>query len=135
MDAQDPAPEVVKTPTVEAVEKAQVTEVSSQTSQEDDGVGEKTIAQIDLDRVGETDAYILDEDLLKAKLGLPQDAVLKKASDGKTVLIPQPTDDPVDPLNWPRWKKSLVLSVIALAAAVPDYAGSTGAVALLPQAQ
>lgn len=32
---------------------------------------------------------------------------LKLANDGKTVLIPQPCDDPDDPLNW-SWKKKHV---------------------------
>lgn len=32
---------------------------------------------------------------------------LKLAKDGKTVLIPQPSDDPNDPLNW-SWKKKHV---------------------------
>lgn len=32
---------------------------------------------------------------------------LKLAKDGKTVLIPQPSDDPDDPLNW-SWKKKHV---------------------------
>ncbi len=24
------------------------------------------------------------------------------------VLVPQPTDDPNDPLNWPQWRKHMV---------------------------
>lgn len=28
--------------------------------------------------------------------------------DSHIVLVPQPTDDPNDPLNWPRWKKHTV---------------------------
>lgn len=37
-------------------------------------------------------------------------AALKHASgrDSHIVLVPQPTDDPNDPLNWPRWKKHMV---------------------------
>ncbi|KAH7152563.1 hypothetical protein EDB81DRAFT_881531 [Dactylonectria macrodidyma] len=33
--------------------------------------------------------------------GLDGQLSLKVASDGHTVLLPQPTDDPRDPLNWP----------------------------------
>jgi len=32
---------------------------------------------------------------------------LKLAKDGKTILIPQPTEDPEDPLNW-SWRKKHV---------------------------
>lgn len=28
--------------------------------------------------------------------------------DSHIVLVPQPTDDPNDPLNWPTWKKHMV---------------------------
>jgi hypothetical protein len=90
-------------------------------------------ATIDLDRVGETEGYVLDEAQLKAKLGLAPDVALKKSKKG-VVLIPQPTEDPDDPLNWPRWKKSLILLVIAVNACTADYSAATGASALIPQA-
>ncbi|RMZ88129.1 hypothetical protein DV736_g4653, partial [Chaetothyriales sp. CBS 134916] len=35
---------------------------------------------------------------------------------GDVVLIPQPTDDSEDPLNWPMWKKILIFASVALAA-------------------
>lgn len=50
--------------------------------------------------------------------GLPEDRpatelALKYDKSGTTVLIPQPSDDPNDPLNWPRWRKELfLLSII-----------------------
>lgn len=31
------------------------------------------------------------------------------------VLVPQPSDDPLDPLNWPLSKKILTLGIISLA--------------------
>jgi len=89
---------------------------------------------IDLDRVGETEGYVLDEAQLKNKLGLAPDVALKK-SKGGVVLIPQPTEDSEDPLNWPRWKKSLILLVIAVNACTADYSAATGASALIPQAE
>ena len=71
------------------VEEGEVQETQSTSSIE--GTNEKTdINKVDLDRVGEADGYVLDEDTLKQRLGLPANAVLKKAKDGKTVLIPQP---------------------------------------------
>lgn len=43
---------------------------------------------------------------------------LKLASDGRTVLIPQPSDDPKDPLNWSWAKKHLVLLSLVFASLV-----------------
>ena len=34
---------------------------------------------------------------------------LKYDKTGKIVLVPQPSDDPNDPLNWPRWRKEVFL--------------------------
>lgn len=89
---------------------------------------------VDLDRIGETEGYVLDEAQLRAKLGLAPDVPLKKSKEG-IVLIPQPTADPEDPLNWSRLKKTLILVVIAVNACTADYSAATGASALIPQAQ
>ncbi|PLB36338.1 putative MFS transporter [Aspergillus candidus] len=32
------------------------------------------------------------------------------------LLIPQPTDDPNDPLNWPLWKRDLIISALSIVA-------------------
>ena len=58
---------------------------------------------VDLEKLGEKHGYALDESVVKQQLGLPAHAVLKKDSTGR-VLIPQPSDDPRDPLNWSPWK-------------------------------
>ena len=34
------------------------------------------------------------------------------------ILVPQPSDDPNDPLNWPQWHKECVLLIVGLSAAV-----------------
>lgn len=34
------------------------------------------------------------------------------------VLVPQPSDSPRDPLNWPTWKKDLALLIISVDTAV-----------------
>lgn len=60
---------------------------------------------------------------------------VKLANDGRTRLIPQPSDDAADPLNWSQRKKNLILFVIAFAALLPDYGSATGAVTLIPQAK
>lgn len=64
----------------------------------------------------------------------PEHANLKRARDGHTILLPQPSSDPNDPLNWSRMKKHLILIIISMAAFLPDYGSATGAVTLLPQA-
>ena len=49
-------------------------------------------------------------------VNLEDDMSLKK--DGDTILIPQPTDNPNDPLNWsPLWKNSTLI-VLAFMLAV-----------------
>lgn len=115
------------------VEQQQTSSSASQKSLEKATDGSDA-SPIDLDRVGEKEGYVLDEAQLKAKLGLAANTQLKTAKDGRTVLIPQPTDDRDDPLNWPTWKKSVILAIISVTACTPDYSNATGAVALLPQA-
>ncbi|KAK3386844.1 major facilitator superfamily domain-containing protein [Podospora didyma] len=77
----------------------------------------------------ETEGYIIDVDSASNDV-----AGLKLAKDGHTRLIPQPSDDPNDPLNWTRARKHLILFVISFASFLPDYGSATGAVTLLPQA-
>lgn len=90
---------------------------------------------VDLEQIGEKDGYLLDEERLRQALNIPADASLKKASDGKTVLIPQPSDDEHDPLNWPAWKKTMILYIVSLTAFTGDYGSAIGGITLLPQAQ
>ncbi|KAF9486341.1 MFS general substrate transporter [Pholiota conissans] len=50
---------------------------------------------------------------------LIDEAVRMKRGSGRfshIVLIPQPSDDPNDPLNWPRWKKEACFWTLAFAA-------------------
>lgn len=60
---------------------------------------------------------------------------LKLARDEHTVLIPQPSDDTNDPLNWTWIKKHLILFVVSIVSFLPDYGSATGAVTLEPQAE
>lgn len=39
--------------------------------------------------------------------------LLKHDPTGQIVLVPQPSDSPNDPYNWPRWKKEMFTVVIA----------------------
>ncbi|KAJ5357750.1 MFS transporter [Penicillium brevicompactum] len=58
----------------------------------------------------------------------------KLAKDGHTLLIPQPSSDPKDPLNWSSFKKHLILLIVSWASLLADYGSATGAVTLIPQA-
>jgi hypothetical protein len=52
---------------------------------------------------------------------------LKSKENSDIVLFPQPTDDPNDPLNWPRWKKNLALVTASyLSMAAGWYIGGLG---------
>ena len=59
--------------------------------------------------------------------------LLKTTKDGRTVLAPQPSDDPNDPLNWGQSKKDLVLLVISATAFLADFGSSMGAVTSVVQ--
>ena len=36
--------------------------------------------------------------------------------DSHIVLSPQPSEDPNDPLNWPKWKKDVITVILCLGA-------------------
>lgn len=63
---------------------------------------------VDLDKLGETEGYVLDPEL-----GHADTRHLKTSSGGRTILIPQPSDDPNDPLNWSKTKKNVILFVVS----------------------
>ncbi|KAK0613214.1 major facilitator superfamily domain-containing protein [Immersiella caudata] len=78
----------------------------------------------------DSDGYVVDVDTEAAG----SETGVKVAKDGHTRLIPQPSEDPNDPLNWSWGKKHLILFIISWASFLPDYGSATGAVTLLPQA-
>ena len=45
--------------------------------------------------------------------GAPRNGNFKHSKDG-TILVPQPSDDPNDPLNWPLWRRDLITSILCL---------------------
>ncbi|KAF4975664.1 hypothetical protein FZEAL_7554 [Fusarium zealandicum] len=59
---------------------------------------------------------------------------LRLAKDGHTVLLPQPTDDPNDPVNWSSTKKHLILFTVAWAALTADFASASGSAPIILQA-
>jgi hypothetical protein len=59
---------------------------------------------------------------------------MKTTIDGRIALIPQPSDDPRDPLNWSSRKKHAMLAIVVACSFLPDYGSVTGAATLTPQA-
>ena len=98
-----------------------------------DRVDEERKGQLDLEAIGEEEGFVVDLNLIEKTDSRFQN--LKLAPDGHTVLIPQPTDDPNDPLNWSKIKKHIILIVMSATAFLPDYGSSSGAVTLLPQSK
>ena len=92
------------------------------------------IEDVDLDIVGSIQGYILEEKKLSDQVGLAPNASVKRAPNG-TVLIPQPSEDPEDPLNWSDWKKAGILLVVVANSFPADYSVVTGASAIISQAQ
>ncbi|KAL1634654.1 hypothetical protein SLS58_010597 [Diplodia intermedia] len=62
-------------------------------------------------------------------------ANVKTTADGNIVLIPQPSDDPDDPLNWSWKKKHLVFGALMLPSFLSDFGITYGAVTFEKQAQ
>lgn len=51
------------------------------------------------------------------------------------MLIPQPSDDPQDPLNWSWTKKHLILAILALSAFLGDFGSGAGIPCIIPQGE
>ena len=75
------------------------------------------------------DGYVLDA------ARLSQNDATKLSRDQRTILIPQPSDDPNDPLNWSQFRKNLILALVCACTFLPDYGSVTGAITLIPQAK
>ncbi|KAK5122371.1 hypothetical protein LTR85_003955 [Meristemomyces frigidus] len=54
------------------------------------------------------------EDFDQITAGAPRDGNIKYSKDGTTILVPQPSDDPRDPLNWPLWRRDLITGILCL---------------------
>ena len=73
---------------------------------------------------GETDVVLLDAGAAHLEKG--DYSNLKLAKDGHTVLVPQPTADPEDPLNWSWRKKHTMLAIVAITAFLGDFGSAAG---------
>ncbi|KAK4195135.1 major facilitator superfamily domain-containing protein [Triangularia verruculosa] len=65
-------------------------------------------------------AFMSDQDDLPPEFAyIPRDQLKHGTGRYKDViLVPQPSDSPNDPLNWPQWRKELILLITSLSAAV-----------------
>lgn len=79
--------------------------------------------------------HVHDEKLEYGGTDDKHENAVKLAPDGHTVLEPQPSSDPHDPLNWSKFRKHLILIIVSAASFLPDYGSATGAVTLLPQSE
>ncbi|KAF2099136.1 MFS general substrate transporter [Rhizodiscina lignyota] len=61
-------------------------------------------------------AYVLDDEARQHEENSIIDPNLKYDRSGAhpIILVPQPSDDPNDPLNWPLWKRDLILFTLSL---------------------
>lgn len=95
---------------------------------------EKAVSSLELqvptEKEDARNGYLLDAQQVGSEVGS-----LKTAADGHTILIPQPSEDPNDPLNWSSWKKHLVLLSISVVAFLPDFGTAMGSVTQIPQAK
>ncbi|CAA9956578.1 mfs transporter [Pyrenophora teres f. maculata] len=61
--------------------------------------------------------------------------LLKHDATGKIVLVPQPSDSPNDPYNWPRWQKEMFTVVIAYGCGCVGAVGPLLTPAFVPLAE
>ncbi|KAL4871520.1 hypothetical protein BDV12DRAFT_163910 [Aspergillus spectabilis] len=45
--------------------------------------------------------------------------------EGELILYPQPSSDPADPLNWPAWRKAVVLLCVSVYAFIGNFTSSS----------
>jgi hypothetical protein len=61
---------------------------------------------------------------------------LKKKQNSEVVLIPQPSNDVNDPLNWPKWKKGVALTTVLVFSIISSWliiAAGNGIVLLIKE--
>lgn len=86
-----------------------------------------------------TDLKKLESAQVDVKDGCHSDAPKNHANlaagrtGSKTVLIPEPSDSQLDPLNWSWSKKHTTLLILSATAFLPDYGAASGASAQIPQ--
>ncbi|KAF2740469.1 putative MFS transporter [Polyplosphaeria fusca] len=67
-----------------------------------------------LEHVPGTAHVLEDEQRSEQEQAVARDTSLKYDATGKILLVPQPSDDPNDPLNWPIWKRHFIVFILSL---------------------
>ncbi|KAI1907053.1 hypothetical protein LOZ53_002036 [Ophidiomyces ophidiicola] len=64
--------------------------------------------------------YILDDDSSPVNPDRAELSGLKYDRSGPVpiILVPQPSDDPNDPLNWPLWRRDLILAILSIVSVI-----------------
>ncbi|MCJ1455844.1 hypothetical protein MMC28_006201 [Mycoblastus sanguinarius] len=82
-------------------------------------------------------SFVYDDASRPAQEGEP-DSRLKYDTSGRVpiILVPQPSDDPNDPLNWPLWKRDVILVILSIISVIastlsPLLAANTVTLSLL----
>ncbi|KAI9756556.1 MAG: pyruvate dehydrogenase complex dihydrolipoamide acetyltransferase component (E2) [Chaenotheca gracillima] len=81
----------------------------------------------------DADGIFLDVGVNKLEDG--DSGSIKLARDGHTVLVPQPSTDPEDPLNWSWFKKHAILLVVAYTAFIADFSSAAGVATIVVQGE
>lgn len=86
---------------------------------------------------GRDGTYIVDKEIPETALesGTISPNGLKTTADGKTILIPQPSDDPNDPLNWSWVKKHTVFAALLPGCFLTDWVITWGSTLFEMQAK
>jgi len=56
----------------------------------------------------------LDEILQTTNVASDDSSLKRSSGANPVILIPQPSDDPNDPLNWPLWRRDIITAILSL---------------------
>ncbi|EEP82993.1 conserved hypothetical protein [Uncinocarpus reesii 1704] len=62
--------------------------------------------------------YVLDDDSSSVEQTETPNVKYDRTGPVPIILVPQPSDDPNDPLNWPLWRRDLILAILSLASVI-----------------
>ncbi|KAH0543489.1 hypothetical protein FGG08_002157 [Glutinoglossum americanum] len=67
--------------------------------------------------------YVLDDESRPQVSNTSLELKYDRRGSVPIILVPQPSDDPNDPLNWPLWKRDLILVVLSVASVMAATLG------------
>ncbi|KAI9766521.1 MAG: hypothetical protein M1840_006478 [Geoglossum simile] len=68
-------------------------------------------------------SYVLDDESRSYEPNTGLELKYDRTGPIPIILVPQPSDDPNDPLNWPLWKRDLVLVILSVASVMAATLG------------